>query len=64
MNVKTAIKERRSIKQFDTGHKMTEVEINELISLAMLSPTSFNIQNWRFVVVRNPDLGCQIRAAA
>jgi nitroreductase len=30
----------------------------------LLSPTSFNIQNWRFVVVKNPDLRQQIQAAA
>lgn len=64
MDVKTAIKERRAIKQFDPQHKMSEAEIDELISLAMLSPTAFNIQNWRFVVVRNADLRRQIRAAA
>jgi len=64
MDVKTAIKARRAIKEFDPHHKMSETEINELISLAMLSPTAFNIQNWRFVVVRDSALRHQIRAAA
>lgn len=31
---------------------------------AVQSPTSFNIQNWRFVLVRDKELRKQIRAAA
>ena len=54
MNVTEAIIERRSIKAYDPHHKMTEEEIAKLMSLAMLSPTAFNIQNWRFVVVTDP----------
>jgi len=34
------------------------------LSLALLSPTSFNIQNWRFVRVCDPDLRVQLRKVA
>lgn len=64
MNVSQAILERRSVKAYDPRHKMTEEEINKLMSLAMLSPTAFNIQNWRFVVVTDPLLRKQIRAVS
>jgi len=64
MDVKTAIKERRAIKKFDSQHEMTEAEVDELISLAMLFPTALNIQNWRFVMVRDSELVREIRAAA
>jgi len=64
MNTIEAIKARRSIKHFDENHKMTEKEESKLLSLAMLSPTAFNIQNWRFVVVKDPELRKKIRAAA
>jgi nitroreductase len=64
MNVTEAIIERRSIKAYDPHHKMTEQEIAKLMSLAMLSPTAFNIQNWRFVVVTDPVLRQQIRAVS
>lgn len=50
MDVQTAIKKRRATKQFDQNHKMSEQEINELMSLTLLSPTAFNIQHWRFVL--------------
>jgi len=64
MNVTQAITERRSVKVFDPHHRMSEQEINQLMSLAMLSPTAFNIQNWRFVLVTDPVLRQQIRAAS
>lgn len=64
MNVTEAIVERRSIKAYDPDHRMTDQEIAKLMSLAMLSPTAFNIQNWRFVVVTDPVLRQQIRAVS
>ena len=64
MKVTEAIESRRSIKYYDTAHKLTQAEIDELMRLTMLSPTSFNIQNWRFVVVTDPVLRQQIRAVS
>jgi len=64
MNTFDAIKKRRSVKHYDINHKITDSEINQLISLAVLSPTSFNIQNWRFVIVKNIETRKQIRTAA
>jgi nitroreductase len=61
MQVAKAIELRRSVKAFDPDHRMSEAEIDRLLSLAMLSPTAFNIQNWRFVVVQDPELRRQIR---
>ncbi|ROH88307.1 nitroreductase family protein [Pseudomethylobacillus aquaticus] len=64
MDVRTAIETRRSIKAYDAAHRMSQAEIDQLMSLAMLSPTAFNIQNWRFVVVQDPVLRQQIRAVS
>lgn len=64
MDTFDAIKERRSVKHYDANHKFTDDEINQLMSLAVLSPTSFNMQNWRFVLVKDPEIKKQIRAAA
>jgi nitroreductase len=55
------ITQRRAVKQFDPNHKLAQVEIDQLLSLAILSPTAFNIQNWRFVLVKNPELRKEIR---
>lgn len=59
-----AISQRRSVKHYDPSHRMTEAEIEKLLSSAVLAPTAFNIQNWRFVVVRDAELRRQVRAAA
>lgn len=64
MNVSTAINSRRAIKCFDPDHRINDTEIDQLMSLSLLAPTSFNIQNWRFLLVKNPDLRCQLRAVA
>ncbi len=64
MKTEEAINSRRSVKHFDPDHRMGDDEIKELFSLASLSPTAFNIQNWRFVHVSDPDLRKQIRAVS
>jgi nitroreductase len=61
MHVNEAIKLRRSIKHYDPKHVMTKEEIHTLLSNAVLSPTAFNIQNWRFVVVTDKALRQKIR---
>ena len=64
MNVSQAIELRRSVKAYDPDHRMTGAEIDKLMGLAMLAPTAFNIQNWRFVLVSDPALRQEIRKAA
>ncbi len=56
MDTLEAIRTRRSIKRFDKEHSMTKQEITNLLELAVLSPTSYNIQNWRFVVITDRAL--------
>jgi nitroreductase len=38
--------------------------MTELLSLAALSPTVFNIQHWRFVIIKDPELRNEIRKVA
>ena len=64
MDTITAIETRRAVKGFDPDHRMTEEEIERLLKLAILSPTAFNIQNWRFVLVRDAALREKIRPVA
>jgi nitroreductase len=64
MDTFDAIEQRRSIKHFDKNHKLSESEIEKLLSLAILSPTSYNIQNWRFVLVKDSETRKKIRSAA
>ncbi len=64
MDTFEAISQRRAVKQFDPDHVLSDTEIELLLSTAVLSPTAFNIQNWRFVVVQDKELRKQIRTAA
>ncbi len=64
MNTREAITSRRAIKEFDASYEIPQSEERALLSLAMLSPTAFNIQNWRFVVVKDNELRLQIKEAA
>lgn len=64
MDVLEAIEQRRATKAFDPSHAISEDEIKQLMSAARRSPTSFNIQNWRFVVVRDAEQRRRIRAVA
>lgn len=61
MQTLDAIYQRRAIKQFDPTHKLTSEEETKLLEAAIQSPTSFNIQHWRFVILRDPELRKKIR---
>ncbi len=64
MNTFEAITARRSIKHYDTSHEISDEEIEKLLNYTLLSPTSFNIQNWRLVVVRDTETRKDLRTAA
>ena len=61
MDTFDAIYQRRAIKQYDPRHKLSPEEETKLLEAAIQAPTSFNIQHWRFVIVRDPDLRRKIR---
>ena len=61
MNTIEAIYNRRSIKQFDPEHKLSAEEEKQLLEATIQAPTSFNIQHWRLVVLRDPELRKKIR---
>ncbi|MBI4680304.1 MAG: nitroreductase family protein [Nitrospirae bacterium] len=52
MDVIQAIKERRSINFFEPGKEISDGKLKELFEIANLSPSSFNLQPWKVVVVR------------
>lgn len=58
-----AIAERRSVKKFDPDHALSEEELSRLMEAVILSPTSFNMQNWRFVLITDQEVKDAVRAA-
>ena len=64
MNISDVIEARRSVKNFDPEHIMPEEDLAELIRLTKLAPSSFNMQNYRLLVVRDMEIRKQIRNVA
>ena len=56
MDTFEAISSRRAIKKFDSNYKMTSEQVDSLMKLTILSPTSYNQQNWRFVISTDQDV--------
>ena len=56
-----AIYNRRAVKHFDPDHQMTAEEEKKLLEATIQAPSSFNIQHWRIVVLRDPELRQKIR---
>ena len=64
MDVLDAIQARRSINHFDPDHAMPRAVQDELLRLARLAPSSFNLQHCRYVVVRDRELRQALRAVS
>lgn len=60
----SAIEERRTAVLFDPDHGLSDDEIRRLVGWATRAPSSFNLQNWRFVAVRTPEAKARLRAVA
>ncbi len=61
MDTFEAIYQRRSVKQFDPQFQISPRDEKRLLEAAIQAPTSFNIQHWRFVILRDKELRKKIR---
>ena len=59
-----AIASRSTTNLFDAARPLATVQIGELVHLASRAPTSFNLQNWRFIAVHTMDAKARLRALA
>lgn len=64
MDTLDAIELRRSVKAYDPDYVMPTDDVNRLLELAVLSPTAFNLQHWRFVIIEDLALRQQLRSIA
>ncbi|MCK2021191.1 nitroreductase family protein [Peribacillus frigoritolerans] len=46
---------RRSIKNYDKSVKISREEMEKILTLATLAPSSVNMQPWRFLVIDSPE---------
>ncbi|OAB43825.1 nitroreductase family protein [Paenibacillus antarcticus] len=54
------INERHSVRKYDSSWKISQEEINEILSDAILAPSSSNLQPWRFIVIQDQSLKEQL----
>ena len=64
MDTLEAIRTRRATKKFDKSYKMTPEQVKLLMEHALLSPTSYNQQNWRFITITEQSVKDKISKAA
>lgn len=64
MEFKKIVNERRSVKKYDTNHEITDDTLKSIFAQVILTPSSFNLQHWHFVVVRDPERKQSLRKCA
>jgi len=55
---------RSSAKYYDSAASLSDDQIRELVRIGTTAPTSFHLQNWRFVAVRTPEAKARLRPIA
>ncbi len=63
LSVRQAIEDRRSIRRF-VQETINGDDLEEILRLAHLAPSAWNVQPWRFHVAVDPEVKRQLRAAA
>ncbi len=61
MDTLHTIEARRAIKKFDPDYQISLQDVDQLLESALLSPTAFNIQNWRFVAITDQKVKQKFR---
>lgn len=61
MEIMQALQWRYATKMFDANKKLSEADFQKLLDALVLTPSSFGLQPWKFVVVENPELRAQLR---
>ena len=62
-NILEAMNWRFSVNKFDTSKKLTDAQFNELMQAVILTPSSFGLQPFKFIVVKNPEIRAKLREA-
>ncbi|MGE4488290.1 MAG: nitroreductase family protein [Kiritimatiellales bacterium] len=58
------IENRKSVSRYDPGVEIDDSVIIEWVRLAGRSPSAFNLQNWRFIAVKNAEQKLVLQQAA
>jgi nitroreductase/dihydropteridine reductase len=55
---------RYSAKKFDSSKKIPQEKIDDLKEILRLTPSSINVQPWKFTFVQNPEIKTQLAAVS
>jgi nitroreductase len=55
---------RSAAKYYDPAAALSDDQIRELVRIGTTAPTSFHLQNWRFIAVRTPEAKARLRPIA
>ena len=55
---------RSSAKYYDPAATLSDDQIRELVRIGTTAPTSFHLQNWRFIAVRTPEAKARLSPIA
>lgn len=64
MNIIKSLEWRYATKAFDPSKKISEEDFNELLEALRLTASSFGLQPWKFIVVKNPAIREQLKEHA
>ena len=59
-----SIVSRSTTKKYDPAVTLSDDQIRELVRIGTTAPTSFHLQNWRFIAVRTPEAKARLRPIA
>ena len=59
-----SIVSRSTTKYYDPAVTLSDEQIRELVQIGTTAPTSFHLQNWRFIAVRTPEAKARLRPIA
>src|SRR5262245_13809243 len=59
-----SIVSRTTTKYYDRAAISSDDQIRELVRIGTTAPTSFHLQNWRFIAVRTPEAKARLRPIA
>lgn len=63
LSVAEAAERRRSIRQY-SSEPVSRADLEAILRVALLAPSAFNLQPWRFVIVESAELKGKLTAAA
>src|SRR3954465_4502590 len=55
---------RSAAKYYDPAATLSDEQIHELVRIGTSAPTSFHLQNWRFIAVRTPEAKARLSPLA